>query len=336
MSKRIRFLNAVFVVLVIFQTAMAVIYENRITVALEGIKYATSVYEGGAVNLKAPFMSAIGLISRLTGVHPLIIAGVPMAIIMIPLSYFCYYLLIKTIFNNSDIERIIALYSVWFINMFGYQSDLMQPWTLLEGYFTGYALVLHVILPLCARYIIIHRRKVVSDRLSRREEMGNDETSENGDSYTERESGDYQEEWDMKKHKIVNARNLAIALAVMAILLVAFVYVLNNKINTLYDATVNLQNELNSSCRTYEYAANGDVIAYVVKNTDGSVAVVGGGDGSNADGLCDFILKYSDSVKDWYVYGLDSDNYGALETCMNTKGLLVENIYVIERTDLGR
>jgi len=322
MSKKIRFLRIAYILLVIMQVVLAVLFRSRITTSFDGIKYATAVFEGGSINIKSPFMTLVGLISRLTGLHPLIFASTVMALIMIPLAYYCYYLLIKSVFNGEEAAGYISLYVICFVNIFGYQSDKMMPSMLLTGYFTGYALTLHVILPLLARYLI---------ERSRKSDSGHAEIAESDEN-----NDDYLEEWDMKKHPIVNARNLAIALGLVALMLIGFVYVLNNKINTLYDATAGLQNELSSSCKIYEYAPNGEVIAYLIKNSDGSIVVVGGGDSSNAGGLCDFIRGFSDSVKEWYVYGEDEENSGACRNCIDINGLSVDNVYVIERTDLGR
>ena len=48
----------------------------------------------------------------------------------------------------------------------------------------------------------------------------------------------------MKNHKMINARNLAVALLIVVIMLIGSVYIMNRKINSLYEVTVNLQQEI--------------------------------------------------------------------------------------------
>ena len=61
-----------------------------------------------------------------------------------------------------------------------------------------------------------------------------------------REEDDYfkWEEEEMKNHKIINSRNLAIALIIVVILFAGSVFVMNRKINSLYETTVNLQQQV--------------------------------------------------------------------------------------------
>ncbi|MBQ8970608.1 MAG: hypothetical protein IJ073_04765, partial [Lachnospiraceae bacterium] len=67
---------------------------------------------------------------------------------------------------------------------------------------------------------------------------------------TGQETDGQSEEWDMK-HKVINTRNLAIAVGVLFIVLVGTVFVLNRKINSLYTATVGLQESLGCGVRFY-------------------------------------------------------------------------------------
>ena len=48
----------------------------------------------------------------------------------------------------------------------------------------------------------------------------------------------------MKNHKIINSRNLAIALILVIILFAGSVFVMNRKINSLYNTTVELQQQV--------------------------------------------------------------------------------------------
>ena len=233
----------------ILQMAVAILYADRYAAGAEGLKIATCVYEGDKITAAAPVMSLMGLICRLIKLHPLIFAHTVM-VIVIPLSYLCYRKLFDEIFEKSRSEVYMALLILELINIYGYYSDALESFSLLTGYFTGWGILMHVLIPLAAAALIKRTRSAIAEKAAESiSGTGQMRTSvditgqENMASVTETE--DYQEEWDMKKHPIINARNLAIALAVLAVVLLASIFVLNNKINTLYDATVNLQNQLN-------------------------------------------------------------------------------------------
>ncbi len=146
---------------------------------------------------------------------------------------------------------------------------------------------------------------------------------------------DYSEEWDMQKHRIINARNLAIALGVLALALICIVFVLNSKINRLYDATVNLQTDMNSRSSIYEFTGDdGNTAGYLIKNSDGKFVFVGGGSRSNADALSEFFDRYGSTVSEWYVYGDDDENAGAMREMIDRSKVNVEKIYVIDREEM--
>ena len=293
MKKKIHPLLIVWLVLVISQVICAIVFSQIETYSLEQLKYAVAVFEGKSFVINAPYMSMLGFISKLTGVHPLVFVHTISALVMIPLAYFAYWYLLKTVFVENKTYCYAALCLLSVLNIFGYQSGTAMSFSLLTGYYSFGALVLHVILPLAAGFLVARNRQLVKE--------GSFENKEIICDVENIEVEDYQEEWDMKKHKIINARNLAIGLGAVIILLLAFVYVLNNKINTLYDATVNLQDEINSSCRTYEYAPNGEIEAYVIKNTDGSISVVRTGEIVNESEFNDFVNKYGSEVKSDYI-----------------------------------
>ena len=245
-------LFSVFCILVIVQIVVAVKFETISTSALENMKYATFCYENGSFNINAPYMSILGLICRAVGIHPLIFIHSVSPIVMITLCMGAYVYLFATIYTPAPVKTgepvtvnagcgsednmpdyYVAVYAsaiaLCILNIFGYQSELLMPYTLLGGYFTGQCLIVHFLLPIASARIEMYFRK--------QRTIGKHEDVDNPDD-------DYLEEWDMKKHKIINARNLAIALGLVTVILLASIVVLNNKINTLYDATVNLQNEI--------------------------------------------------------------------------------------------
>lgn len=239
MNKRIiPLLNIVLIILIALQVYAAFCLIDTRSYAYDGIKYAVRVYEGGSFNINAMVMSIIGIICRLISMHPLVFVNT-VALVMIPLSYFAYYYLFNRVFaeESKDIKA-LALIMLCIINYYGYYSGNLSGYCLLTGYFTGYSICLNVIAPIVAGILAAKlkplREKEVRKSLKQFERTDDCE-----------ESDEELEEWDMKKHPIINARNLAIALGIVVVILLASVFVLNSKINSLYDATVNLQNQLN-------------------------------------------------------------------------------------------
>lgn len=231
----------IFIAIVITQIVVAVKFEIISTSALENVKYATYCYDTGTFLISAPYMSLTGLLGRLVGIHPLSFIHLISPVIMFPLCYGAYIFLLRRLFEDDNMVYGTAII-LSIINVYGYQSELLMPYTLIGGYFTFECLLTHVIFPIGAAHLLDAIRK---HQISKEASSSADkDTADNQSAGVDEEDEDYLEEWDMKKHKIINARNLAIALAVIAVILLASVFVLNNKINTLYDATVNLQNEI--------------------------------------------------------------------------------------------
>ena len=220
------------------QVVTAICYAMNDTYAAEAVKYATAVYNGRAFVINAPVMSLTGLICRVIKIHPLIYVYNVLPIIEIPLAYGAYYYLFGRIFKdeNDKILKYISCLILCVINIYGYWSGPLSSMSLLTGYFTGQGIMMHMVLPICAAFLMQKVPCIKADR-----EMENISQSDDKDEYDE----DYLEEWDMKKHPIINARNIAIALVILVIIQMASIFVLNSKINSLYDATLNLQNQLN-------------------------------------------------------------------------------------------
>ena len=264
-SKWGKILCALFVVLVAAQVIVALRFEIISTEAAKVLKSATYCYDTGEFLISAPYMSLLGLISRIIGMHPLSFANTVMPVIIIPLGYGAYIYLLRTLYGRNYADKTdsgIMVYAsaiiLCLLNIYGYQSELLLSFTLLGGYFTSACLVTHIIAPAAAALMIkrLQLRKDTSAVVNRDASAAvNQDTSAAinydtvcdagcADSDYNSEDDEYLEEWDMKKHKIINARNLTIALVLLAFILFASVFVLNNKINSLYDATVNLQNEI--------------------------------------------------------------------------------------------
>lgn len=233
-KKMINLLRGVLIICVAIQVVVAIRYAIIDTYAAESVKYAVAVYDGGAFAVIAPIMSITGLICRMIKIHPLVYVHNVLPVILIPLSYGAYMFLFRRIFSENDkVLRYVSGIILCFINIYGYWSGPLSRMSLLSGYFTGQGIVMHIFLPICAALLL--------DKVP---VLGADKVKVTAASDLEHDE-DYLEEWDMKKHPIINARNIAIALVIVVIIQLAGIFVLNNKINSLYDATVNLQNQLN-------------------------------------------------------------------------------------------
>lgn len=235
------FLFLIFTAIVIAQIVVAIRFEIISTSAIEDVKYATYCYDKGTFLISAPYMSLTGLLCRLLGMHPLSFIHLVSPVIMFPLCYGAYVFLLRRLFTDDSMVYGSAII-LSIINVYGYQSELLMPYTLIGGYFTFECLLMHLIFPIGAAHLsdAIHKHQISKEASS----SARYDTADTQAAGAKEEDEDYLEEWDMKKHKIINARNLAIALGIIAVILLASVFVLNNKINTLYDATVNLQNEI--------------------------------------------------------------------------------------------
>ena len=293
-------------------------FEN--TGAMKGIGSATYVYENGQLGSADPMMLLIGVISCVLRIHPLDFIYSVSPAIFIPLYCLCYASVIDAVFGSTG-KRVVAYLIVIILDLWGYQSEALIGVTLLVRWFGAGVFAVHGLLSLA--------QVILAGYLKNKPESARD------DMTVYEDAGDEEEEWDMKKHKIVNARNLAIGLGLLAAALVVFVYVLNNKINKLYDATVNLQTDLSSRCSIYEFApGGGDTEGYLIKGSDGTVVFIGGGGKQNADELSEFFEKYGNSVTKWYVYGEDEEDSGAMRHLIDSDAVDIGNIYVIDAKEL--
>ena len=231
-SLPVRLLAVSVILLVIVQVAAVFRVAGEIPVNIDALAAASKVCYEGRFLPGAPMMSLWGLIARMCGIHPMkLIFGIA-PFIMIPLYYCIYYLAAGKLLNDPA-DRWFMMLCICLLNMWGYQSEYMIPYTMLCSWYTGTAFVVHGLLPL-AVYLLADKFRIYYT-----EETPNEE-------YTEANTDDYykKEVEDMKNHKIINARNLAVALLIVVIMLIGSVYIMNRKINSLYEVTVNLQQEI--------------------------------------------------------------------------------------------
>ncbi len=290
-------------------------FEN--TKVLSNVGIATGVFETGKLSLSDPMMLLIGTWSRIFGVHPLSFIYTVLPAAFVVFYYICCYEVICTVCTGA--YRIVAFFALCAVNLRGYQSEALMDKTLLLSWFSTGVFVIYGLMSVAVVILI----KYLANKPEK--EKYNTKTGEE----------DLLEEWDMKKHRIINARNLAIGLGVLAAALVAVVFVLNSKINRLYDATVNLQEDLNRRCNIYEFAPDGgEAQGYLIKGENGKITFIGGGAAKNAEDLAAFISGYGTEIDKWYIYGDDEENAGAMRALTSNGSVTADKVYVITREEI--
>lgn len=320
-------LIAVNVAIVLAQIIYIMICANNSSVAYRPLRYATQYYDAGVIELTKPMMVLLGSVAKYLRMHPATVGFALAPILLIPVYYGAYSMLLSEIEENRAYKEItLAIISV--LHIWGYQSDLLLPANMLVTPYGGWVYLIDGLLVLLA-YGFILRNKAKPG--SKADNNMSDNVSDGEDIKTE----DYCEEWDMKKHPIINARNLAIALGATVVALVVLVFMLNNKINRLYDATVNLETALNSRCSIYEFCAQegADPTGYLIKDSNGRLTMIGGGGIDDTDEIYDFIIQYGNVIDTWYVYGDEDADRGAYDGCVIYKDLEIKNVYEIERKE---
>ncbi|MCR5001397.1 MAG: hypothetical protein K6A71_06345 [Lachnospiraceae bacterium] len=150
-------------------------------------------------------------------------------LIMLPAYYYAYSYLAGSLFKDRETAWFMVLI-ICVLNLWGYQSKALLPATMLYCWFSPASVAVHGFLPFAAGLLI---------KKSKEMQAGQEKTDIG-------EEDDYfrWEEEEMKNHKIINSRNLAAALIIVVILFAGSVFVMNRKINSLYDTTVNLQQQV--------------------------------------------------------------------------------------------
>lgn len=332
-----RILWTIAIILVVAQAVVAAFYTLPADDAVSGLKYASKVYDTGRIVVTSPMMSLIGLIGRVFHIAPIRFALHVLPFIIIPLSYFAYALLAKSLSDGPMTPTILIFTEL--LNIYGYQSDALSPCTLLLGWYRGEAVLIHLILPLLlALYIRWKNAHPALEGAAGAETFGvetADVASETEATEPERTgiAADIktdEDEWeDEMKHKIINVRNLSIAFAAFVIVALVAIFVLNRKINNLHEATISLQDVIEQKGEFIEFkGAVGDSFkGYIVIDGDDNVTVVFGGTYNDGEALMEVLANYENHVTSWY---LEKDGeQGAFEYCREN-GTKIDHIYSIE------
>lgn len=233
------------------------------------------------------------------------------------LSYFVMYFLISLRLFEDKTDRIIFMLSVLFLHVFEFYSLELIRTSLFMFPISINSIVIHDIFPFLLFCYLNYEEEI--KRI----------VAKTSDTFDEGDLEEFEEGWDLKKHKILNIRNLSIALLILILIFAGSVYVLNSKINSLYDATVLLENAANDKASIHELKDGNETVATIIISSDSDVTVIGGGDSTNGTNLHEMINKYSEGkVSKWYLFGDDDENRGAYDFCKDM-GIDIQSTFII-------
>ncbi len=312
MSKRAwRILWIICIVLIAAQTVLAAFYTIPHPVPLRYLQDAAKAYATGRIQTASPLMSIWGLLGRLFGIAPLTLALKVLPFVCIPGCYASYAFAALQLPDGKDRAPLTVLI-IACLQIVGYQSDAFAPYTLLLGWYTGYALFLHLLMPLVLGAVL----KWTGKHPLQQETL---------DSLAE------DEEDDDMKHKYLNVRNLAIILAAFVIVSACALFILNRKINNLHAATENLQQSIVKKGDVVEFrGALGDTCkGYVIVGSDGGLSVFFGGDEEDGPALAQLLAQYGQTVDAWY---LKEGEDGAYLYCVE-QGIAVDQVFRMQMSE---
>ncbi len=335
------------ILIIALQIFFAVNYAFVRPNAVNEISNAVLSYETGRVVRESPLMMLYAWLSDIVNVHPLTMIYTIAPVILLPMYYGLEWSLAKKLFKDDTVKCLYMLFIFELLHVFGYQSAYTQKTALLISYFTGTAFFVHAVLPLSLWFVLdaLEKKEILREKeksLKEQEEALRALRPPSPDRAKALEPPEgiqadigtvsieeFEEDWDMK-HKIVNSRNLGILTLALAVLFVGAVFILNRKINSLHEAAAGITENLENSVRTYEYIPEGaeTAEAYLLRQSGGSLVVIGGGAREYGDGLYDFISKYGDSVEAWYLKSGNEEDTGAYEVCKE-RGIKVLDTYML-------
>ena len=236
-----------------------------------------------------------------------------------------YYMISRQLFKKKS-ERTLFIYFVILLHLFADYSEMAMGISMIMAPVAAASIIIHGVLPVVTLLYLTFEDKIKTFiEADTEDENASASYDENGVLITDSE--EIPEEWDMKKHKILNMRNMAVAFLAFFILFMAAIFVLNSKINSLYEATILLENAANTKMTVDEHKdANGVVDVTIMVSPDGNVTVIGGGEKTSGTEVYEMISKYADKVDKWYLYG--EDNRGAYDFCIE-QGIEVPETYIL-------
>lgn len=247
---------------------------------------------------------------------------ITIASVLAIISFFVIYYLISTEIFNKISDRLIFLGTVLVLHLFATYTLASVKYSIFLYPLSIGSILLHDFMPFSLWVLLCRLRISEEHESSKRLDSTNEPINEQDDNY--------EEEWDLKKHKILNMRNMTIAFIAFLLVFVASVVVLNSKINSLYNVTAAITKATEDKVSLYEFKPKGseETAATMMVTGEGTVTVIGGGSDENGQELYDFISERTVKVDNWYLHADDDDNRGAMYVCIS-KGLIVENVYVL-------
>ena len=307
---------AVVILIIVLQVIFLIRYAPEGPDALGRLSDATFSRETGLVVHGSPFMMLYAWLSGLIRVHPLTLVYTILPPLMLSMYYSIEWSLARKLFGPDTEKCLFMLFIFELLHIFGFQSALFSGTTLLLSYFSEEAFLVHGAAPTVLWFALYRLEKRRPREEKAAEQKSGEQTTES-----------FEEEWDMN-HRIVNSRNVGIALIVLAVCFAGMILVLNRKINNLHEAAAGLQANMEESLRAYEFIPEGSGKAegLVFVQSNGALLVAGGGSAAYGDELYDFITKYGNRVDCWYLTGEGEADTGAYKVCKK-RGLDIGSVY---------
>lgn len=231
------------------------------------------------------------------------------------LAYFLLYYLISVQIFDKKSDRALFMFFEIVLHLFDFYSIKASEFSIFISPGSTHSVIIHGVVPLVMWLYLVNEEKI-------KKALESEEDDDNSD--------DIPEEWDMKKHKILNMRNMAIAFAVLFVAFMASIFVINRKINSLYDATMLLENAANTKMTVDEIRDEFGMVAITVMiSPEGSVTVVGGGPKSVGTECYETVSKYTNKVDKWYLLGESEADRAAYDFCKE-QGVFVSETFIVK------
>ena len=311
-----RLFAAIVLIIIVLQMILLIRFAPEGPQALGRLSDATFSWDTGQVVHGSPLMMLYAWLSELIRVHPMTLVYTVLPPLMLSMYYSIEWSLARKLFGADTEKCLFMLFIFELLHIYGFQSALFSQTTLLLSYFSETVFLVHGVLP-----------TVLWFALDRFEKMRPAEEKQAEIRDGKRSIESFEEEWDMN-HRIVNSRNIGIALIVLAVCFAGMILVLNRKINNLHEAAAGLQENMEESLRAYEFIPEGSGKAegLVLVQSNGGIIVTGGGSEAFGDELYEFITKYGNRVECWYLTGEGEENTGAYRVCKK-RGLDIGSVY---------
>lgn len=242
--------------------------------------------------------------------------------VFLTIIYLTLYVVIANRLYVRKLQKTIFILYAILLNVFSVYSEKSIEYNLFLKPLSAGSIVIHLVLPAFMYIIIWKFPDVVYIK-------GEDNTDEETDK-SEITDDEYDEEWDMKKHKILNIRNMAVAFAVFIVMFIGVIFTLNSKINSLYNATLILEQAARDKAAVYTYVSedNQDISIQVIVAGDGLITVIGGGNYEDGVKFMEYLKQYGTNVDKWYLNSRESSETGVYEYCRNN-GIVINSLYCV-------